>query len=29
MPETPAEVLHPLADILRRYVDRVEIRGEF
>lgn len=29
MPETSPEVMHPLADILRRYVERVEIRGEF
>ena len=27
--ETPAEIMHPLADILRGYVGRVEIRGEF
>ena len=29
MRETPADVMHPLADILRRYVARVEVRGEF
>jgi pyruvate formate lyase activating enzyme len=29
MPETRSEVLRPLADILRAYVGRVEIRGEF
>lgn len=27
MRETPIELMHPLADILRRYVARVEIRG--
>lgn len=29
MPETRAEILHEYAEILRPYVDRVEIRGEF
>ena len=29
MRETPAEAMHPLADVLRRYVGRVEVRGEF
>ena len=29
MPETRAEILHAYADLLRPYVDRVEIRGEF
>lgn len=29
MPETRAEVMHPLADILRHYVGRIEVRGEF
>jgi pyruvate formate lyase activating enzyme len=29
MPETRSEVLHAYADLLRPYVDRVEIRGEF
>jgi pyruvate formate lyase activating enzyme len=29
MPETSREVLHARADLLRPYVDRVEIRGEF
>ncbi len=29
MRETPVELMHPLADILRGYVERVEIRGEF
>ena len=29
MRETRSEVMHPLADVLRRYVGRVEIRGEF
>lgn len=29
MPETRPEILHALADLLRGYVERVEIRGEF
>ena len=29
MPETRSETLHAYADLLRPYVDRVEIRGEF
>ena len=29
MPETRSEILHAFADVLRPYVDRVEIRGEF
>lgn len=29
LPETRSEVLHALADVLRPYVGRVEIRGEF
>ena len=29
MRETRSEVMHPLADVLRHYVERVEIRGEF
>ena len=29
MRETRSEILHPLADVLRHYVGRVEIRGEF
>jgi len=29
MPETRAEILHAMADVMRPYVDRVEIRGEF
>jgi pyruvate formate lyase activating enzyme len=29
MPETRSEVMHPLADVLRHYVGRVEVRGEF
>jgi pyruvate formate lyase activating enzyme len=29
MRETPVDVMHPLADVLRDYVGRVEIRGEF
>jgi pyruvate formate lyase activating enzyme len=29
MPETRSEIMHPLADVLRHYVERVEIRGEF
>jgi hypothetical protein len=29
MPETRAETLHAYADLLRPYVGRVEIRGEF
>jgi pyruvate formate lyase activating enzyme len=29
LPETSSDVMHALADILRRYVERVEIRGEF
>ena len=27
--ETPVDVMHPLADVLRDYVERVEVRGEF
>ena len=29
MPETRSEVMRSLADVLRPYVGRVEIRGEF
>ncbi len=29
MPETSAEAMHALADVLRHYVERVEVRGEF
>ena len=29
MPETRAETMHALADVLRHYVERVEVRGEF
>lgn len=29
MRETPSELLHELADVLRAYVERVEVRGEF
>jgi pyruvate formate lyase activating enzyme len=29
MRETRSNVMHPLADVLRRYVGRVEVRGEF
>lgn len=29
MRETPADLMHPLADVLRGYVERVEVRGEF
>jgi pyruvate formate lyase activating enzyme len=29
MRETPSDVMHPLAEVLCRYVDRVEVRGEF
>ena len=29
MRETPSDVIHPLAEVLCRYVDRVEVRGEF
>ena len=29
MPQTRSEVLHDIADLLRPYVDRVEVRGEF
>ena len=29
MPETRSKTLHAYAELLRPYVDRVEIRGEF
>lgn len=29
MRETPSDLMHPLADVLCRYVERVEVRGEF